>query len=105
MMSSPQPDRAPGRHVTKVPKASPSFDGIAGEFRASAAAGTADVWLSRTIVAIAKELKITPQNARRIARRHADILGHASKGARWFLNADQEKALRDALTAEKPAAQ
>jgi hypothetical protein len=57
----------------------------------------------RTIVDIARELKITPQNARRVARKHADVLGHAGKGARWFLNAEQEQALRVALTAEKPA--
>ena len=54
----------------------------------------------RTIVAIAKELKITPQNARRIARKHADVLGHGAKGARWFLNAQQENVLRDAVTRE-----
>src|SRR5580693_8753177 len=35
MMSSPQPDRAPGRHVSKVPKASPSFDAIAVRIGAS----------------------------------------------------------------------
>ena len=29
-----------------------------------------------------------------------EALGHAGKGARWFLNADQEKALRDAVTRE-----
>jgi predicted transcriptional regulator len=61
--------------------------------------------VGRTIVDIARELKITPQNARRVARKIASDLGHSAKGARWFLNADQEKALRDALTAEKPAAQ
>lgn len=55
----------------------------------------------RTIVEIAKELRITSQNARRVARKHAEILGHAGKGARWVLNADQEKALIDALTREK----
>jgi hypothetical protein len=60
----------------------------------------------RTVVDIAKELKITPQNARRIARKHAEALGHAGKGARWVLNADQEKALVDAITRElkRPAA-
>ena len=58
------------------------------------------VALGRTIVDIARELKITPQNARRVARKHAEVLGHAGKGARWFLNAEQEKALRDALTRE-----
>jgi hypothetical protein len=54
----------------------------------------------RTIVEIAKEPKITPQNARRVARKRADVLGHAGKGARWVLNADQERALIDALTRE-----
>jgi DNA polymerase III psi subunit len=52
---------------------------------------------------IARELKITPQNARRIARNHAEALGHAGKCARWFLNADQEKALRDAADARADA--
>jgi hypothetical protein len=67
----------------------------------------APVASGRTIVAIAKELKITPQNARRIARKHADALGHAGKGARWLLSAEQEKALRDAIASElkRPAAQ
>jgi predicted transcriptional regulator len=54
----------------------------------------------RTIVDIARELKITPQNARRVARKHAEALGHGGKGARWLLNAEQEKALKDALTRE-----
>jgi L-aminopeptidase/D-esterase-like protein len=57
----------------------------------------------RTIVAIAKELKITPQNARRLARQHADTLGHASKGARWLLSPDQEKRVIE-LATTKPAA-
>jgi predicted transcriptional regulator len=60
----------------------------------------------RTIVEIARELKVTPQNARRVARKHAEALGHAGKGARWVLSPDQQKTLIDALTRElkQPAA-
>jgi hypothetical protein len=47
------------------------------------------------------KLKVTPQNARRVARKHADVLGHVSKGAHWFRSPDQEKALVDAVTREK----
>ena len=68
--------------------------------QAAPVATPAPVETGRTIVVIARELKITPRNARRVARKHADVLGHAGKGTRWFLNADQEKALRDALTRE-----
>jgi hypothetical protein len=52
----------------------------------------------RTIVEIAKELKLTPQNARRLARKHGDLLGHSGKGARWLLDADQEKAFVELAT-------
>jgi hypothetical protein len=55
----------------------------------------------RTIVQIAKELKITPQNARRLARQHASELGHASKGQRWELSPDQEKRFIELATAPK----
>jgi hypothetical protein len=34
----------------------------------------------RTIVEIAKELKLTPQNARSLARQHASELGHSGHG-------------------------
>jgi hypothetical protein len=57
----------------------------------------------RTIVDIAKELKIRPSAARRIARLHASELGHASKGARWMLSTEQEQVLRKALTAKSAA--
>lgn len=54
----------------------------------------------RTVVDIARELKITPQNARRVAR--PLFASERAKGACWSLTPDQEKILRDALT--KPAA-
>jgi hypothetical protein len=56
----------------------------------------------RTIVEIAKELKLTPQNARRLARKHGDVLGHSGKGSRWLLTPDQEKAFVELAT--KPVA-
>jgi L-aminopeptidase/D-esterase-like protein len=58
----------------------------------------------RTIVAIAKELKLSPQNARRLARRHAEELGHASKGDRWMLTPDQEEAFVGLVQAERASA-
>jgi L-aminopeptidase/D-esterase-like protein len=61
----------------------------------------APVTSGRTIVAIAKELKITPQNARRLARQHAAELGHASKGARWELSPDQAQRFIELATAPK----
>jgi L-aminopeptidase/D-esterase-like protein len=61
----------------------------------------APVASGRTIVAIAKELKITPQNARRLARQHASELGHSAKGQRWELSPDQEKRFIALATAPK----
>jgi hypothetical protein len=58
--------------------------------------------VGRTIVDIARELKLTPQNARRLARQHADALGHSGKGARWVLN-DEQQAKFIALATAKPA--
>jgi hypothetical protein len=60
--------------------------------------------VGRTIVDIAKELKIRPSAARRIARLHASELGHSAKGARWMLSTEQEQVLRKALTAKSAAA-
>jgi hypothetical protein len=57
----------------------------------------------RTIVAIAKELRITPQNARRLARQHAAELGHANRNDRWLLSPDQEKVFVQLATAPKVA--
>jgi hypothetical protein len=58
---------------------------------------------TRTIVSIAKELKITPVNARRLARQHASELGHSAKGQRWELSPDQEKRFIELATAPKAA--
>jgi hypothetical protein len=55
----------------------------------------------RTIVEIARGLKVTPQNARRVARKHAAALGHTTHGGRWVLNPEQEEILIAALTSEK----
>jgi hypothetical protein len=57
----------------------------------------------RTIVAIAKELKISPVNARRLARQHASELGHSAKGQRWELSPDQAKRFIELATAPKVA--
>jgi hypothetical protein len=57
----------------------------------------------KTIVAIARELKITPQNARRLARQHAADLGHANRNDRWLLSPDQEKVFVQLATAPKVA--
>ena len=83
---------------TKTPVTTPAPAEQAPPVMPVVAQATGEV--GRTIVDIARKLKITPQNARRIARNHTEALGHAGKGARWFLNADQEKALRDAVTRE-----
>jgi hypothetical protein len=56
---------------------------------------------TRTIVAIAKELKITPVNARRLARQHASELGHANKNDRWALDETQAKRFIELATAPK----
>jgi hypothetical protein len=56
-----------------------------------------------TIVAIAKSLKITPQNARRLARQHAADLGHANRNDRWLLTPDQAKRFIELATAPKVA--
>jgi hypothetical protein len=64
---------------------------------------TTPVASGRTIVAIAKELKITPVNARRLARQHASELGHAAKGQRWELSPDQAKRFIELATALKVA--
>jgi hypothetical protein len=58
----------------------------------------------RSLVAIAKGLKLDPRNARRLARRHSEALGHSSKGDRWLLTSDQEKAFVDLVQAEKASA-
>jgi hypothetical protein len=63
----------------------------------------APVTSGKTIVAIAKELKITPVNARRLARQHASELGHTAKGQRWELSPDQEKRFVQLATAPKVA--
>jgi hypothetical protein len=63
----------------------------------------APVTSGRTIVAIAKELKISPVNARRLARQHAAELGHSAKGQRWELSPDQAKRFIELATAPKAA--
>jgi hypothetical protein len=57
----------------------------------------------RTIVAIAKELKIAPSAARRIARAHRDELGGHAHGVRWELNDQQAQTLIALMTAPKVA--
>jgi hypothetical protein len=55
----------------------------------------------RTIVDIARELKLTPQNARRLARTHASELGHTNKNDRWSLTPDQAARFIELATAPK----
>jgi hypothetical protein len=70
---------------------------------AQAPAPVAPVTSGKTIVALARELKITPQNARRLARQHAAELGHANRNDRWSLNEQQAARFIELATAPKVA--
>jgi hypothetical protein len=58
---------------------------------------------TRTIVEIAKSLKIAPTAAREIARAHRDALGGHAHGVRWELNEKQAATLIALMTAPKVA--